>query len=94
LVIKVLLRYSQFFGPPPPPPLPPAPLPVSGFPVPAPPPATTIPIPLSPGQLTITATPAGVPLQYFLATFVGLGVADRIKQLRMIKSRQKVAIGV
>lgn len=94
LSIKVLPRYSQFFGPPPPPPLPPAPLPVSGFPVPAPPPATTVPIPLAPGQFVATASPAGIPLQYFMATFVGLGIADRIKQMRMIKSRQKVAIGV
>jgi hypothetical protein len=49
---------------------------------------------LAPGQFVATASPAGIPLQYFMATFVGLGIADRIKQMRMIKSRQKVAIGV
>jgi hypothetical protein len=97
--IRVLPRFNhQYpgFSPPPPPP-PPAipPTPTSGFPLPAAPSATPVPVTATPIlQATPGATPAAIPVQYLFAGFLGLGVLERIKHLRMIKSKQKVAMGV
>jgi Ca-activated chloride channel family protein len=97
LKIRVLPKYYyQYSGLlPPPPPLPPPtpPAPPSGFPLPA----TTTPTPIAttpPVPVTAGATPAAVPVEYLVAGFLGLGVAERIKQIRLIKTRQKVALGV
>lgn len=96
--LKVLPKYTQLLpGPPPPPPPPPLPPPPppAGFPVPAPPPATPVPISLQPPiYVPAGSTPAAIPAEYVFAGFLGLGVAERIRQRRILKTRQKVAIGV
>jgi hypothetical protein len=95
IVIRVLPGFSQYY-PSPPPPLPPATPPVpptAGFPVPVPTPATPVPISY-PGFVPAAATPTPLPMQYLIGGFVGLGIAERVKHYRLIKSRQKVAVGI
>lgn len=99
LNIRVFPKYDhQYPGLVPPPPGLPAPLPPSppsGFPLPAG--TTTTPIPIAttpPVPLPAGATPAAIPVQYLFAGFLGLGIAERIRHIRLIKTRQKVAMGV
>ena len=95
VVITVLPGFSQYY-PSPPPPLPPATPPVpptAGFPVPVPTPPTTVPISY-PGFVPAGATPTPLPMQYLIGGFVGLGIAERVKHYRLIKTRQKVAVGI
>jgi hypothetical protein len=96
LAINVLPKSIRFVpGAPPPPPLPPTTFPVSGFPVPAATPAGQVPIIMQPAMpVSAGATTAAVPVEYLIGGFVGLGIAERLKQRRLVKSRQKVAIGV
>jgi Mg-chelatase subunit ChlD len=81
-----------------PPPPPPSAVPTvgtEGFPLPAAPTSTPLPIATTPPvPITAGATPAAIPVQYLFAGFLGLGIAERIKHIRMIKTRQKVALGV
>jgi hypothetical protein len=99
--IRVLPKYDYQYPaplppppPPPPPPLPPPP-PPSGFPIPAPPATTPVPISLTPPvPMTAGATPAAVPVEYLFAGFMGLALAERIKQRRLLRTRQKVAMGI
>ncbi len=95
LNIRVLPKYdykNTGVVPPPPPPTVPPTVSTGGFPLP-----TSTPVSIAaPGPVPITAgaTPAAIPVQYLFAGLLGLGIAERIKHLRMIKTRQKVALGV
>ena len=76
-------------GPPPPPPPPPG-----GYPIVVTSPAPPTVIPLSaPTGLPAAAAPAVLPVEYFIAGFVGLGILDRLKLKKRLISRQKVAVG-
>lgn len=80
--------------PPPPPPVPPPP-PPGGYPVLAPPPATPTLVPLAPPtSLPAGAAPLVFPVEYLIAGFVGLGIAERVRLRRLVTAKQKVAVGV
>lgn len=95
--IIVLPGYGRLLpGPPipPPPAPPPPPPPASGFPIPVAPSSTPVPLPIQPSIYVPAGTPAAIPAEAVFAGFLTLGVADRIRQRRILKTRQKVAIGV
>ncbi len=97
LSIKVLPKSILILpGPPPPPPPPPLPPPPpgSGFPIPAPPPITSVPIALQPPISLPAGELAAIPAEYLFTGFLGLGVAGSITHKRILKTRQKVAVGV
>lgn len=79
--------------PPPPPPVPPPP-PPGGYPIPitSPVPPTVVPL-TTPTGLPAAATPTVLPVEYFIAGFVGLGILERINLKKRLVSRQKVAVG-
>ena len=79
--------------PPPPPPAPPPP-PPGGYPIPITTPASPTMIPLSPPTgLPAAANPIIFPVEYLVAGFIGLGIIERLKIRKLLKTRQKVAVG-
>ncbi len=86
-------QYPGLVPPPPPPPPPIPPSPPAGFPLPS---TATTSLPIGstpPVPITAGASPAAIPVEYILG-LTGLGIAERIRHIRLIKSRQKVALGV
>ena len=95
--VWVLSSIGSVLVPPPPPPPPhpaPPPPPPGGYPIPITTPASPTMVPLSPPTgIPAAANPIIFPVEYLVAGFIGLGVIERLKIRKLLKTRQKVAVG-